>query len=660
MPGARPVEPEDLLRIQVISDPQVSPDGRLVAFVVVTLDSEHDRTTSRLCLWVVPVVGGPARPLTRDGARDSSPRWSPDGRCLAFLSDRGGGKSQLWCLPLHGGEAWQVTHLDEEVESPSWSPDGRALAFVSKVRTSPAAPESDVRMIRTARYRTDGEGFLDERYRQIWTVGLDAERRRTAEPRQLTDGPYEHRWPSWAPSGRELAFTAARHANWELDICSDIWTIHPDGNGLRQVTQSSGTWSWPVWSSDGAWIAVVGARDLARADDSNQLLWLIPATGGTPLPLTERFDRWVGDHVLGDLAEYPSGSSAWWAPDGTRLWLLASGMGNTHLFEVSVPGGEVRQMVGGNRRIVSVAPLPEGQGFVLLTSTPTDPGELAICGPAGEGERRLTDLNGSWRESVWLGEPEEFWVTATDGTAVHAWLLRPRGALHGALNPLVVQVHGGPHTLYGNGFMHEFQMLASRGYAVLFANPRGSVGYGEAFTQGLHRAWGQADLPDVLACLDAAIARGGIDRRRVGITGGSYGGDLTNWAIAHCDRFKAAVTQRCVSNQISTYGTDDISLSWSRITFGAELWEDADLYWRLPPIAYVDRMTTPLFIILQEEDYRCPAEQAEQLFTALKRRRQVAEMLRFPGESHGMSRVGRPRYRIERLEAIAGWFDRWL
>jgi dipeptidyl aminopeptidase/acylaminoacyl peptidase len=553
-----------------------------------------------------------------------------------------------------------VTHLDEGVESPSWSPDGRALAFVSKVRAGQARTDSDVRVIRTARYRSDGEGFLDDKYRQVWVVGIDAARRRAGEPRQLTDGPYEHQWPSWSPAGHELAFTSARRPDWERDVRSDIWAVHCDGGRLRQVTRSPGTWSRPVWSPDGAWIALVGARDLARADDSNQLLWVVPAAGGVPQPLTERLDRWVGDHVLGDLAEYPSGPPAWWAPDGSRLWFLASDQGNTHLFEVSVPGGAVRRLVGGRRRIVSVAPLPGSQGFVFLASTPTDPGELAACGSAGQEERRLTNLNGPWRESVWLDEPEELWATAPDGTPVHAWLLRPRDARSGELRPLVVQVHGGPHTLFGNGFMHEFQLLASRGYAVLFANPRGSVGYGEAFTQGLHRAWGEADLPDVLACLDAAIARGGIDPRRVGITGGSYGGYLTNWAIAHCDRFKAAVTQRCVANLVSTYGTDDISLSWSRITFGAEVWEDVDLYWRLSPIAFVDQIVTPLLIILQEEDYRCPAEQAEQLFTALKRRRQVAEMLRFPGESHGMSRSGKPRHRIQRLQAIVEWFDRWL
>lgn len=652
----RPIRADDLFRIAMVSDPQVSPDGTQVAFVVTRMYRKEN--CYRSGIWTVPVAGGAPRPLTAGTARDSTPRWSPDGRWLAFLSTRGGDKPQLWYLPADGGEARQLTNLPEGVEQPVWSPRGDALAFVSKVGPEKQS-DSDVRVIRTIRYRFDGEGFLDDKYRQIWVVPFDPSNPSMPEARQITDGPYEHRDPAWSPTGHEIAFTAARHPDWELGVLQDIWAVSAAGGPPRKITCAPGAWSEPVWSPDGTTIALLGPSDYRRADHANVLVWTVPAGGGAPVPRTAALDRSAGDTTLGDIPRFSSSPVAW-DSRGEAIHFLASDHGNTHLFRVSLADNRIERVIGGQRRVGMVVPIPGDAGFVFAASTPTSPGEIYACGPDGGNELQLTDVNREWLEEVELAEPEEIWATSPDGTRIQGWLLRPPGARPGVRYPMILQIHGGPHLQYGNGFMHEFQMLAGLGYAVLYSNPRGGTGYGEEFAAKLHAAWGEADMPDLMAIVDEAIRLGGIDEQRLGVTGGSYGGIMTNWVIGHTDRFKAAVTQRCCSNYVSMYGTDDISYSTSAMTFGAEVWEDPELYWRLSPITYVENIKTPLLIIHSEEDYRCPIEQAEQLFVSLKVLRRPVEFVRFPNESHGLSRGGQPRHRLERLEAIAGWFQRWL
>lgn len=652
----RPVRADDLFRIAMVGDPQVSPDGAAVVYVLTTMDREANRYRSDL--WLVATEGGNPRRLTAGRGRDGSPRWSPDGRWIAFLSSEEKRPVQLWVIAAAGGEARPVTDLPEGAEQPAWAPDGSMLAFVSKLRVGPEpATGSDVKVIRTIRYRFDGEGFLDERYRQVWVVPIDRATGAGGTPRRLTDGPYEHRHPAWSPAGHEIAFQAAREPGWELGVTVDIWTVRTVGGGMRRVTSAPGNWTRPAWSPDGATIALFGPSSVERLEEADTLVWTVPAAGGAPVPLTAALDRPAGDHVMGDVPRF-SGSPLVWSPDGGAIFFQATDHGDSGLYRVAVGDRRIDRVVGGTRRVGMVSPRPDGRGWVFAASTPTEPGDLYACAADGSGERRLTSVNAAWQAEVALGDPEELWATSPDGTPVQAWVMRPP-APHGPV-PLVLEIHGGPHAQYGNGFMLEFQVLAGLGYAVAYANPRGSTGYGEAFATKLHAAWGEADMPDLMAVVDAAIARGGIDPERLGVTGGSYGGIMTNWVIGHTDRFRAAVTQRCCSNYVSMYGTDDISFNTSRLTFDAEVWEDPELYWRLSPISYVADVSTPLLIVHSEQDYRCPIEQAEQLYTALKRRRQTVEFVRFPDESHGLSRGGQPVHRLERLDAITGWFQRYL
>lgn len=651
----RPVQADDLFRIQMISDPAVSPDGASVAYAVTTMDRE--KNAYRSALWSRPLAdGGEARQLTSGNYRDGAPAWSVDGRWLFFLSNRGG-SSQIWCLPVDGGEPRKLTELRHGVESFVVAPAGSALALVAKV--GPDDPDAnDPRVIRSIRYRFNGEGYLGERYRQIWCLSADPNGD-PAEPRQLTSGPYDHQSPSWSPTGNEIAFSAAREADWELSMTTDIWAITIAGGPLRKVTTAPGSWHTPVWSPDGLRIALTGPSDYQRADDADSWLWTVPAGGGAPEPLTSALNRSLGDHVMGDVTRF-AGTPPCWSEDGASIYFQASDLGDTHLFQVDAGGKEITKIIGGTRRVSCVRPIPGGAGFVYGVSTPTSPGELFCCASDGSNERQLTGVNDEWLAGITMNEPEELWALSSDGTRVQGWLLRPPGSSPDVPSPMILEIHGGPHGQYGNGFMHEFQVLAGLGYAVLYCNPRGSTGYGEEFARKLHAAWGEADMPDLMACVEEGIKRGGIDAARLGVTGGSYGGIMTNWVIGHTDRFKAAVTQRCCSNYISMFGTDDISFVSSEMTFGAEFWDDPEVYWRLSPIAYVANMRTPLLILHSEEDYRCPMEQAEQLYTSLKVLRQTVEFMRFPNESHGLSRTGQPKHRLERLEAIGGWFRRYL
>ncbi len=649
----RPIDASDLFRIRLVSDPQVSPDGSQVAYTVTELDEKENRY--RAAIWLVPLAGGEPRRLTSGKHRDGQPRWSPDGATIAFTSDRKQDddlKGQIWTIAVAGGEPTRLTSLSDGVEEFVWSPDGRSIAAVSKVRAGEHDSDTDVRVIRTPRYRFDGEGFLDDKYRQIF--GIDAT---TGVARQLTDGRFEHQHPAWSPTGHEIAFDSNREPGWEMSPYRDIYAVRVAGKSIRRVTDGSGKWSSPTWSPDGAILACYGTRRV-MSDSARTELFTVPAGSGVPASLTDHIDRNLRDGATADLVTFPSRSPLWDA-NGQAISLVFSEQGQVHLARVSVPDGEMQELTSGRRRVGAIALVPGG-GYVYMANTATTPPEIFACDENGRNERQLTQHNAAWLDDVQISEQESFWVESADGRKVHGWIMKPIGFEEGTKYPLVLEIHGGPFGMYGETMMHEFQLLAARGYVVLATNPRGSTGYGDDWAGQLFRGWGKNDFPDVMAAIDWTIAQGYVDETRMGVTGGSYGGFMTNWVISHTERFAAAVTGRCVSNMYSTFGTDDIFFASAEQTIGALPWEDPDIYWELSPITYVDNIETPLLIEHQEHDYRCPIEQAEQLYTALKRRGKTVEMVRFPDESHGMSRTGQPKHRIERLRYIMDWFDRYL
>jgi dipeptidyl aminopeptidase/acylaminoacyl peptidase len=650
----RPMTIDDLLALTWVSDPQISPDGRRVVFAQKVVDRDAD--TYRSHLWVAPLDGGPARQFTAGSHQDSLPRWSPDGHWIAFLSDRGAppgdGKrpKQIYIIAADGGEARALTSGTHHPSDLAWSPDGSTLAFVGKPEA--AAPESDVKVITRVRYKFDGEGFWDARYKHIFTVPAAG-----GAVRQLTTGDFDHADPAWSPDGRALAFVTNRTPEADFTNVTDVW-VQLLGGDARCLTNSVGPCTTPAWSPDGATIAYLG-HDNASMSATNLGLWVVPAQGGAPRLLTGDFDRSLTHHAITDMRAHPKVGGPVWLPDGRRILVLVAEGATNQLALAAVDTGEVTVVTQGRREIFGYSFTADTSAGVLAVSDVVTPGDLWAVRLEGARitERRLTAVNAALLDAIELSIPERYAYEGADGWPVEGWVMRPTGFRDGQRYPTILQIHGGPHGAYGDAFFHEFQLLASEGYAVVYTNPRGSQGYGQRFTAATHHDWGGKDYEDIMRGLDAALARYPfLDPSRLGVAGGSYGGFMTNWVVGHTDRFKAAVTMRSISNHLSQWGTSDLAFMKGFWEFPGDPWEVPTWYWERSPLAYVTNITTPLLILHSEMDLRCPVGEGEQLFAALKKLKREAVFVRFPGESHDLSRIGKPKHRAERLRLIVQWF----
>jgi dipeptidyl aminopeptidase/acylaminoacyl peptidase len=656
--GLRRLASDDLYTFKLVSEPQFAPDGTRVAYVVTTI--ERDKNDYRSSIYVTAVDGNDTRRMTRADAKDSLPRWSPDGKHLAFLSNRSE-KGQIWLIRADGGEAWQVSELPEGVSTFGWSPDGQSFVAVSKSVEGQADQEdeqaqSDVKHITRTRYRFDGIGYYDDKQQHLWSVPAFG-----GAPRQLTNADVNDNEPIWSPNGHDIAFVTNRTEGREQNWASEVWAVVANGSGERRmIGGDEAAFHAPSWSPDGSQLAVLGSWHAGAYGAYDSHLWIVPAAGGEPINLTDGFGRSITDSTNSDLFA-SSEVRPVWTPDGKTILVIVGDAGSTHVHAVSVESGDVRRVTSGKRRVSAVSMSPNGKRIAYVAATMTNPGDVFVADLDGGNETQITALNRDVLSGIALTEPEEFHVRSlADDTEIHGWVLRPPGFDPTRKYPMILQIHGGPHTMYGEAFMHEFHLMAARGYVVLFTNPRGSTGYSEEFTRATLMGWGEKDMPDLMAAVDWAIQQGYVDENRLGVTGGSYGGYMTNWVIGHTDRFRAAVTQRCLSNLHSFYGTSDIGYGLSEYQFGGTAWEKRDLYMRLSPITYVEHMKTPLLILQQEADYRTPMEQAEQLFIALKKLGREVEFVRVPDADHNLSRTGKPKHRVERLEHIIGWFDRHL
>ncbi len=681
MNGRRTITADDLYRMCSLSEPRMAPDGSAVAFVVTTMDREKNQYVSHLWLAPAPASGArePPRQLTFAPARDRSPRWSADGRRLYFVSDRGD-TSQLWVLPLDGGEPRALTALAEgAVTEPLPAPDGTQVAFL--YRATPAAERKQAveeraksgasrppRVVRRLGYREEGTGFLGEEHRHLWAVPADG-----GTPTPLTIGDFDVRCPAWSADNRRIAFAANRGPDADLNGARDDLLLMPLAGGpLVMVPKPAGPVQSLAWlPGEPEALLFVGhdhPEDVWGVTDAH--LWLAPLDGSPARDLTASLDRPVGLYTLSDTRAM-GGSAAPIALAGGAVAFLVADRGATHLCRVSRAGGAVEWLTRGPVEVSAVTADAAGERLAILLGGALEPGDLyvgdgaATSAPAAASMDRwdrLTTLHREFLEPLALATPEERTVETPDGGAVHGWLLKPPEFDPSRRYPLVLKIHGGPHTQFGDSFFHEFQLLAARGYAVLYANPRGSKGYGQAWTAALKGRWGEGDLPDLLALVYDVIATGGIDPERMGVSGGSYGGFMTNWVIAHSDRFRAAVTDRCVANLLSHVGTCDFNYddgAYFPATVAGPLPPDA--YLAASPLLLADRIHTPLLILHAEGDLRCPIEQGDQLFAALRRLRRPVEYVRYPPEAdHGLSRTGPPDLRVDRLTRILAWFDTHL
>jgi len=673
--SSRRITIEDLLALRFLGDVALAPDGRTVAYVQETIEAAQEASGSpyayRSAIWLVEASGGPPRQFTRGEARDRQPVWSPDGSRLLFVSDRGpatGGRrpKHLWVIARAGGEAYRITQAEHHPAEAVWSPDGTQIAFTGKAPVTDKAPSSDVKIITRLKHKFDGEGFWDARYKHIFVVPASG-----GEARQVTSGDFDHREPAWSPDGTRLALVANRSENADDSNVTDIWVLSLASGEMQRLTAGVGPAASPSWSPDGRLIAYLGHENAAMAA-SNVMLWVVPADGsGPPRCLTRHFDRSLTHHIISDLRAHPTCGRPVWSPDGRFIFVMVAEGGTTQLAAVEAATGAVHLLTTGRREIYGESYDATRRRVAMAISDPATPGDIWIAEVEGlaEGaptmaparERRLTEANSDLLGGVELSTPQRYAYVGADGWTIEGWVMPPVGLEPGRRYPTILVVHGGPHAAYGEAFFHEFQVLTALGYALVLTNPRGSQGYGQTFTAATHHDWGGKDYADIMAGLDAALARFEfLDPDRLGVEGGSYGGYMTNWIIGHTQRFRAAVTMRSIANCLSQWGTSDMAYFKGYWEFPGDPWDNPQFYWERSPLAYVKHITTPLLILHSENDLRCPISEGEQLFTALRKQGKEVTFARFPNESHDLSRNGQPQHRLERLRLIVDWFGRHL
>ena len=613
------------------------------------------------CIWIVPCGEGEPWQLTSGGA-DTMPRWSPDGRHLAFLSRREGDGHSLWIIPRDGGEARRVTPGVEGIRFLSWAPGGDRLAFTRFVGSAELDgveedPEGDdAVVIRTMSYKLNGRGFIHDEFSHVFVVdaaGGDAVR--------ITDGHYDHVEPAWFPDGAHIACASARAEDRGYIDHADIFAFPADGSvpcGSSEpvcLTSSLGPASSPAVNSSGTHVVYVG-HDNEYFGATLPGLWVASVADGAVDSILDG-DLEVGCAIGGDnrYGNYPEAPT--WTADDAEILFATSHRGRCNLAAVDPADGEIRYLTDEDWAVTAFSYSDATGRIAFVAEDPVRPGEIWLVQPGGS-PKRLTHHN-EHLDAYDLPSPREIVYPGSEGVMIQGWILDPPdGRGEGA--PLVLQIHGGPHAAYGYAFNHEFHCLVADGFSVLYTNPHGSRGYGAEFNASTRHDWGGKDYADLMAGVDFALGEGGFDPDRLGVAGGSFGGFMANWIVGHDDRFAAAVTQRSSCNRFSMFGTGDLGYNHGQWEFPGYPWENPGEYLRLSPISYVDRVNTPMLIIHSENDLRCPVSQAEEWFTALKRLGKEAVFVRFPDENHELSRSGRPDRRLRRLELIVQWFEEKL
>ncbi len=650
---ARSFAPADVFAIQQAADPQISPDGTRIVYTRLTGDIMTD--SDRASLWLVDVASGEQQPLLPDGARQ--PRWSPDGKRIAYVGKDSGGKPQIFMLWPESGRTAPVTALPGSPGSLSWSPDGRTIAFTMFLPApdKPLAPPIErpegakwadpIKEIDEVNFRADDAGYLPRGFGQVFTVPADG-----GAPRQLTSGDFDHGGAlSWTPDSKTILLSSNRSPDPDRQpLNSDIFALDAASGKLTRLTSRDGPDFQPAVSPDGKWVAYTGFDDRKLGYQNNQL-WVMGIDGSSPRLVSGSLDRsigtprWAADGkaIYADYADSELTRIARFSLDG-RMSDVATGLVGSDLDRPYTGGGFSLARNGALAFPVGDAAHPADLGYAL-----------------GGKQRAFTALNAGLFTGKAIGRTQKFTVASkADGLPVDYWMVTPPDYQPSKRYPAILEIHGGPHAAYGDAWSSDDQVYAANGYVVLYANPRGSTSYGEEFANKIQRAYPGQDYDDLMSVVDDAVARGVADGDNLFVTGGSGGGVLTAWIVGKTDRFKAAVSQKPVINWLSFALTSDGYPIYGPYWFNAMPWEEPELFWKLSPLSLVGNVKTPTMLLVGEEDYRTPPSEAAQYYAALQLRKVPTRLLLVPGASHhGLA--ARPSQLLAETGAILAWFDRY-
>ena len=641
--GIRSITIDDFFALKSVGQPSISPDGKYVAYSLGTPDLKKDKGSSRI--WMSPVTGGEPIPLTAAGAPGSGPKWSPDGKYLGFLAARNGGETQVWTLNRLGGEAEPLTEVKQGVQSFAWSPDGTRLLLTIR-DPKPDRPKTDTSraesplpiVVDRLQFKRDVAGYLDRRRDHLFVFEVGSKKLV-----QITSGDFDESDGAWSPDGKLVAFTSNRTEEPDNNRNSDIWIVAADntdrGQTLRRLTTNPGSDESPAWSPDGKTIAYVTQVDVSAMWYATQHLAVIPAAGGTPMLPTKALDR---------NADAPR-----FTPDGAAILFLLEDSGEHHLARIPAAGGPVTRVIGGFRSVGAFDVAPDGK-IVARIAEPRFPGEVFAVG-AGGTLSRVTHANDSLLAAVRIADVENIHAKSRDGTEIEGFLYYPVGYDKSLRYPTLLRIHGGPVSQFEAAFNFEAQLFAAAGYAVVTMNPRGSSGYGQAFSRAIFADWGNKDFDDVMAGIDLAVARGIADSTRLGVGGWSYGGILTNYVITKTPRFKGAISGASEALIVANYGHDHYQEEYE-----AELglpWSNRAAYEKLSSFNDVEKIVTPTLWIGGAEDWNVPILNSEQMYQAMKRLGRTTQLVVYPGEHHG---IVRPSFQRDRLERYLDWYGRYV
>lgn len=656
----------DITRLEVFSDPQFTPDGTAFTFTSTTINEEKEYESH---LFFQKLNEKEANPWTFNASKNNQLRFSPDGKRAVFQSTRSG-LSQIWLIHMDGGEPKQLTTFHRGATNPVWAPDGKHIFFSAYLalnddihhQKEPTKEEKKEEqktkqqkpmIVNRLDYKSDARGLHDHTRKQIIMMNVDE-----GTLKQLTNNGADHEFQDISPDGNAILFTATLNDDADYELTNDLYCLHIQTEEKKKLTNGEGIYFKASFSPDGAKIASFG-HEFAYKGASLTELHVFDYETAKRRWLSKDWDIQLGDSMIGDTRLGESESGPVWNEDSTCIFFIATSEGATELYQVSLEGK--RQVLYKNdNHVFGFAYDGSTKSFLLGISNPTTPCDFYLL-KEDETLIPLTNSNKALLDEVEFQEPEVLSVKTEDDWIVQGWLLRPYGFTEEKKYPTILEIHGGPHAMYGQTFFFEMQLLAAKGYVVLYTNPRGSHGYGQKFVNACREDYGSGDYRDLMAAVDYAVKKYSfIDDQRLGVTGGSYGGFMTNWIIGHTNRFKVAVTQRSISNWLSFYGVSDIGYFFTEWEHGVNLLDDPAKLWALSPLKYAEKIETPLLILHGELDYRCPIEQGEQLFITLKHLKKEVEFIRFPKANHELSRSGKPYMRIERLNHICRWFEKYL